>query len=237
VRYRPDDSLAHSLDPRAKLAAQAAFVAAAFAHTTPIGLAALTVVAVGVARAARLSVRRTLVAYRAFLPFLLAGPLLEAVTVGAPWVRPADAVAPALASYRVVLVFVVAGAYVRSTPVRETRAAIQHTVPGRVGTLTGVGVGLVFRFLPVLRDDLRLTRDAVRVRAGDSRRLHDRMRVVATVGLRRAFARADRLAFALRARCFAWNPTLPALTFGRRDYLVLVASGALAGLAVVGAVG
>jgi biotin transport system permease protein len=236
VRYRPDDSLAHRLDPRTKLVAQAAFVAVAFAYTTPAGLAALTVLALSVARAARLDPLATLSAYRAFVPFLVAGPAIEALTWGAPWVRPADAVDPALASYRVLLVFLVAGAYVRSTPVRATRAAIQYTVPGRVGTLAGVGVGLTFRFLPVLRGDLARAREAVRARAGESRPRHVRMRLVATAGLRRAFARADRLALALRARCFAWNPTLPALGFGSVDYLVLAGSLALAAVALAGPV-
>jgi biotin transport system permease protein len=62
------------------------------------------------------------------------------------------------------------------------------------------------------------------------------MRLVATAGLRRAFARADRLALALRARCFAWNPTLPALGFGSVDYLVLAGSLALAAVALAGPV-
>jgi biotin transport system permease protein len=45
------------------------------------------------------------------------------------------------------------------------------------------------------------------------------MQLAATAGLSRAFGRADRLALALRARCLAWNPTLPALSFSRRDLL------------------
>jgi biotin transport system permease protein len=47
------------------------------------------------------------------------------------------------------------------------------------------------------------------------------------LGLTRAFERADRLAVALQARCFAWNPTLPALAFERADYPVLAAGVAL----------
>jgi biotin transport system permease protein len=36
-------------------------------------------------------------------------------------------------------------------------------------------------------------------------------------GLRRTLRRADRFALALQARCFAWNPTLPALSPGPAD--------------------
>lgn len=59
-----------------------------------------------------------------------------------------------------------------------------------------------------------------------------RNQFVAVASLNRAFARADRFALALRARCFAWNPTLPPLAFGRADYVVLAAA-ALAASALV----
>jgi serine/threonine-protein kinase HipA len=49
----------------------------------------------------------------------------------------------------------------------------------------------------------------------------DRISTVGMLGLTRAFDRADRLSLALRARCFAWNPTLPPLAFSRVDYPVL----------------
>ena len=46
LSYVPGDSLAHEVDPRAKLLVQVGFAAAAYAYTAPRGLAALTVVAV-----------------------------------------------------------------------------------------------------------------------------------------------------------------------------------------------
>jgi biotin transport system permease protein len=58
------------------------------------------------------------------------------------------------------------------------------------------------------------------------------MRLVAVGGFDRAFARADRFALALRARCFAWNPTLPELRFGPADYATLAAAAALAATAL-----
>lgn len=225
MSYEPRRSLAHRFDPRTKLGFQFAFAVAAFANTTPAGLAALTVV-VGVALlAADTSPRSALSAFRLPLALLLAAPLLEGLTLGPPWFSVAEARFPALAAYRVVLILLVSAAYVRTTPVRETRAAIERLIPGRVGRLLGVGTGLVLRFLPLLRADLRRTRDAVRARLGSRRSLQDRMRVVAGGGLRRAFSRADALSLALRARCFAWNPTLPTLRFGRLDavgWLVVV---------------
>lgn len=237
LRYRPTGSVAERLDPRSKLAVQAAFVAAAFVHTTPLGLATLALLAVGIARVARLPPLRALWAYRALFPFLVAGPLLQAATLGRPWLDPGAAVAPALASVRVLLVFLVAGAYVRSTPVRETRAAVQWFLPGRPGRAAGAGLGLVFRFLPVLRADLRRARAAADARLGTERPLRERMRLVATAGLRRALGRADAVSLAMRSRCFSWNPTLPPLGFSRLDVPATVLAAGLAAAAIAPSVG
>ncbi|WP_435119213.1 energy-coupling factor transporter transmembrane component T family protein [Halolamina sp. C58] len=227
LRYEPGDSLAHRLDPRTKLAVQLAFAAAAFAHTDPRGLAVLTVVT-GVALAsARLSPISVLWGYRFLLPLLAAAVLFELVTLGPPWVEPAAAVDPLLASYRTLLIVAVAAGYVRTTAARESRAAVQWAIPGKPGRLLGAGVGLVFRFLPLLRRDVAAIQDAERARLGDERPTRERLQTVGAAGLNRAFARADRLAAALSARCFSWNATLPRLRFGRVDVPALVLAAAL----------
>lgn len=242
LRYAPGDSLAHALDPRTKLALQLGFVAVAFAYTTPLGLALLTPVALGAAVGAGLSPLRALWAYRVAIPLLAVAPVVAAVEVSPLALDPAGARRTALASYRVLLLLLVGAAYVRSTSTRESRAAVQRLLPGKLGTLAGVGVGLVFRLFPTLLADLRTARAAMTARLGTERRLHERMRLVAIRGLARALRRADRLAVAMSARCFSWNPTLPELSFGWRDYvglgvalgLVVVAiSGSLGGLAVI----
>ncbi|MFC5135661.1 MULTISPECIES: energy-coupling factor transporter transmembrane component T family protein [Haloferacaceae] len=218
--YVPGDSLAHRLDPRSKLLVQIGFAAAAYAHTTPRGLAALTLLAAGCLWAAAGDLD-DLWAYRFALPVLLLAPLVAGATLGEPRFRVDRAGAAALASYRVLLLLVVAAAYVRATPVRDSRAAIQRTVPGRAGAFLGIGVGLVFRFLPLLRRDLLAAREAIRARGGGQLPVHERMRLIAVAGTNRAFGRADRLGTALAARCLAWNPTLPRLAFGPADYLAL----------------
>ncbi|SEK92916.1 energy-coupling factor transporter transmembrane component T family protein [Haloferax larsenii] len=222
LTYEPGDSLAHRLDPRTKLAVQISFAAAGLAHTTPTGLAVLGVVAAASLYAADTSPLSALHAIRYAIPFLLLGPVIEAAQFGSPWFDPSAAVTPTLASIRVLLVFFVAAAYVRTTAVRESRVAIQHLVPGRVGVAFGIGVALVFRFLPVVRRDLLRVREANKARLGDQRRVDERLATVAAGGLRRSFARADALALALRARCFAWNPTLPEIRLTRLDAPALV---------------
>lgn len=230
LAYDPGDSLGHRLDPRTKLALQATFAAAAFAHTSPAGLAALTLVALGGLAACRLGPREALAEYAGVLPFLLAGPLLEAIRVAPLRVDPAAAVPAALASYRTLLLLALAAAYVRTTPAREASAAVRWLVPGRAGRYLGVGVGLVFRYVPLFQRDVSQLRDALHVRLGGERPVRDRVRRLTLGSLDRAFARADRLALALRARCFAWNATPPPLRFRRVD------APALALAAVLGAV-
>ena len=221
LTYEPDETLAHRLDPRSKLAFQVGFAIAAIARLSPRALVVLTVVALLALAAARVPLRRALYAYRFALVVLAAAPLVSALTLGRPWLDLEAAIVPALASYRVLLILLVSAAYVRSTSVRDSRAAIQRTIPGKAGQLLGVGVGLVFRFLPVLFADLRTIREASAARLGDQRGPIDRAARVGTLGLSRAFARADRLSLALQARCFSWNPTLPALSFSRLDVPVL----------------
>lgn len=232
MRYASGDTIAHALDPRTKLAVQAGFAVAAFAHTTPRGLAVLSVVALGVLASARLSPIAVLRDIWFVLPFLALAPVLEGLVWGAPWFSVAEAAFPALAAYRVLLVLFVSGAYVATTPARDSRAAIQWLVPGKPGRVLGLGVATVFRFLPVLLADIERSRQAMRARLGSERPLRERMRFVATNGLNRAFARADALAVALQARCLAWNPTLPGLAFGWRDVPAL-----LLALGLVAAVG
>lgn len=232
LSYEPGDSLAHRLDPRSKLAVQIGFAAAAFTHTTPRGLAALTVVTLAVLYLARTDPRQVAWAFRFVVPFLIAAPLLDGFAWGV-WFVPAEAVGPALAGYRVLLVLGVAAAYVRTTPVRDSRAAIQWAVPGRVGQFLGMGVAFVFRFLPVLRADIGRIRDAHRARLGTERSVPDRMGMLVTAAFNRAFERADRFSVALRARCFSWNPTLPELRFSRLDVAALAVAATFVVLSVV----
>ncbi|WP_123532874.1 energy-coupling factor transporter transmembrane component T family protein [Halosimplex salinum] len=228
LTYEPGDSVAHGLDPRGKLAVQFGLAITVFAYPTPAGFAVGGLVAVAALAAGRLSPVSVLRAYWVVFAFLAVGPILGGVALGDPWFRVGPALDSLRSVARVVPVVFVSAVYVRTTPVRETRAAIQRMVPGRVGRLFGVGVGLVFRFFPVVLGDLRAIRTAVRARGGERRPLRDRVRRILARGLQRSFLRADRLTLALRARCFAWNPTLPALRFRGRDYPVLALGLALA---------
>ena len=228
LSYRPGETVAHGLDPRAKLGFQAGFAVAALAAGSLRWLVAIYALAAVALAAARLSPVTVARDYRVVLAVLGVAPLLAGVALGPPWFRVDPALRSLFAVSRVPPVLAVSGAYVRTTPVRDTRAALQRTIPGRAGQLLGVGVGMVFRFFPLVVEDLRTARAALWARAGQRRPPWVRARVLAVRGLDRTMVRADRLMLALRARCFAWNPTLPALRYRARDYLVTAVGLALA---------
>ena len=213
LEYQPGDSLAHRLDPRTKLLFQLSFAAAAFTYTNPRGLALFGLMGLLALAGAETNPFRVIWAYRFVLPFLMAAPVVAMLTWGSPWIDLSAGVDPTLASLRNLLVLTVCGGYVRTTSITDSRAAIQRTVPGRPGQFLGLGIELVARFLPVLRQDLLAIRDAEAARLGTDRSLKDRMMTLTTSGLNRAFQRADRLSLAMQARCLSWNPTLPPLRF------------------------
>jgi biotin transport system permease protein len=221
---------ADRLDPRSKLAVQFGVALAAFG--LPVAwLAPLTGLALLALAAARLPLAAALSRYRVVLAVLALGPVIGGVALGPPWIRPAGALASLRSVLRLVPVLLVSAAYVESTPVRATRAAVQRTIPGRPGQLLGAGIGLTVRLFPVVRADVARVRTALAARNGGVRSLRERARLTVSLSLGRAVARADRLALALRARCFAYNPTLPACSFSRWDYPVFVLG---AGLSLAG---
>ncbi|MDZ7746493.1 MAG: energy-coupling factor transporter transmembrane component T [Halobacteriales archaeon] len=233
VRYEPGETLVHRLDPRAKLAAQVSIAVVALAYTTPRGLLALTLLTGVILLLARTSPTAALAEFTLVLPFLIGGPLIEGVTIAPVGFSVSQAIPPALAAYRTVLLLLVAAVYVRTTSVRESRAAIQRTIPGKPGQLLGVGIGFVFRFLPILRRDIARLREGSAARLGTERSVRERIRLVAVGGLNRAFRRAETFELALQARCLAWNPTLPRLRFATRDVPVLALAAGLLAVAVV----
>ncbi|ERH06590.1 MAG: ABC-type cobalt transport system, permease component CbiQ related transporter [Halonotius sp. J07HN4] len=234
LTYTPGSTLVHRLDPRTKLAFQFAFAFVVFTALTAPQLLGLFVVGLGCLRLASVSVRAVLRAYWAVILLLILGPVLAAVTLGPPWLQLDPAIVSLRSVARIVPILFVSVAYIHTTPIRETRAAIQRTIPGRPGQLLGVGIALTFRYVPVLRADLRTVRDAIRARNGDTRSFWERSQRLTVLLVVRALCRSDQLAVALQARCFAWNPTLPRLQFSRLDLPVWLLSVGFVAVAVVG---
>jgi biotin transport system permease protein len=227
LTYQSGATALHRLDPRGKLLVQFGLAIAVVAHPTVPWLVGATLLGLAALAAARLSPLTVVRAYWVVFAVLAVAPLLAGVALGPPWLRVDPALDSLRAVARVVPVLFVSAAYLRTTSVRETRAAVQRVVPGKPGQLLGVGMALVVRLFPLVLSDVREVRDAIRARGGERRSPWERARVLVVRSLDRTLARSDRLGVALRARCFAWNPTLPALAFEGRDYPVLALGLAL----------
>ncbi len=139
LSYRPGSTFAHRLDPRSKLLVQFGLAIAAVAHPTLPWLVGTTAFALGTLAAARLSPLGR--------PALLPGrPRRAGAGTGRRrrGARPAVvSVDPALRSAlhvgRILPVLLVSAAYLTSTPVRDTRAAVQRLIPGKPGQILGIG--------------------------------------------------------------------------------------------------
>jgi biotin transport system permease protein len=232
LSYAPGDTVVHRLDARTKLLGQFVVALLAFTWTDALALPVVWALVVGGMALARVRLRSVFPGYA--LPFVLLAfaTLTRTVTLGPPWVDVDAGLAATLHSLRVAAILLASAVYVQTTPVSETQAAISRLVPGKPGRFLAAGTSFVLRFLPVLLADLQSARAAQQARLGDQRRLHERMQTVALAGLNRAFERADRFSLALKARCFAWNPTQPRLSFSRTDWLV---SAGFVGLLAVAA--
>lgn len=233
LSYVPGDSPVHGLDARTKLLVQFVVALLAFTWTHEHSLSVVWgIVAIGVL-GGRLRLRPLLTGYSLPFALLAIGILVRTLTIGSPWVDVPAGLAALDHSLHVAAMLVASAVYVRTTPVSETQAAIERLIPGRPGLLLAAGTSFVLRFLPVLLDDIRTARTAQWARLGDTRSLRERMQTVAIAGLNRAFGRADRFSLALKARCFAWNPTPPRMGFTARDWTVSIAALAILGLALV----
>lgn len=220
LSYVPGRTPLHRLDARTKLLGQFAIALVAFSWPTLLAIPVVWGVVGVCAAIGRIRPRALLQGYS--LPFILLGigVLVRTVQISPPGIDLGAGTAAVMHSLRVASVLVASAVYVRTTSVVETQAAIARLIPGRPGRLLAVGTGFVLRFLPVLLGDLQRARDAQNARLGHERPLHERMQSVAIAGLNRAFGRADRFSLALRARCFAWNPTPPPMAYSRADWVV-----------------
>ncbi|QZA89640.1 energy-coupling factor transporter transmembrane protein EcfT [Salinarchaeum sp. IM2453] len=224
ISYEPSDTIVHRLDPRGKIIFQSAFALAVFVQSEPRWLLLFGAIAVVCLYLARCSVLATLRGFWFPLLILSLAPLFAMISFRPLAIDPQSALEPAKAGVRVIFVLFVSAAYIRTTPLRESRAAIQRLIPGRIGTFIGVGFGLVVRLFPAIRRDIQTLRKAEAARLGTERSIIKRAQTLGVGGLQAAMDRSDQLSRALQARCFAWNPTLPELTFACRDYVVIAAS-------------
>lgn len=227
LTYHPGSTLVHALDPRTKLFLQAC-CALPIILASPVILPGITLGVIGITALARLNLTETIYSYRFVAIVLLVAPVLEGLTMHPPWFSLTDAIPPALASYRVALLILISAAYIHTTAPRDSRAAIQRTIPGKPGQFLGVGVMIIFHIFPRLITAITQRRAAMQARLSQSRPLHRQIELLTANILTLVFQQSTQYSNALQTRCVAWNPTLPPLQFDTTDIIAV-----LAGIAIV----
>ncbi len=227
LTYHPGTSLAHALDPRTKLFLQLC-CAVPIILVSPLILPALTLGVIAIVTTAHLNLSETIYSYRFVAIVLLLAPVLEGLTIQPPWFSLTEAFPPAIASYRVALLILISTVYIHTTAPRDSRAAIQRTIPGKPGQFLGVGVMIIFHIFPRIITAITQLRAAMQARLSQSRPVTRQIELLTTNTLILLFQQSNQYSNALQTRCFAWNPTLPALKFDKIDLIAI-----LAGLLVV----
>lgn len=221
LTYHPDTSLVHTLDPRTKLFLQAC-CAFPIILASPTTLPAITLGVITITTIARLDLTETIYSYRYVAIVLLIAPVLEGLTIQPPWFSIPEAIPPALASYRVSLLILISAVYIHSTAPRDSRAAIQRTIPGKPGQFLAVGAMIIFHIFPRILTAITQRRAAMHARLSQTRPITRQIELFTTNILILTFQQSDQYSKALQSRCFAWNPTLPPLRFDRTDILVIL---------------
>ena len=227
LTYQQGETVFHRLDPRSKLIGQFAVAVAVFARPDPLWILGVTSLTILGLVSARVRLRDVWSTYWFVLVVLALGPVLAGVRVRPPGYSIESAVQSAHSVARIVPILLVSAIYIETTPVRDTQAAIHRLIPGRVGRLLAVAVGLTFRLLPAVRSELETVRAAIVSRGGDHRSRRDQAGRIAIGVVLGSLRRAETQSDALRSRCLAWNPTTPRLVFSAADGVLVCVSIAL----------
>jgi energy-coupling factor transporter transmembrane protein EcfT len=140
----------------------------------------------------------------------------------------------AMICWRLFLVVLVGLLFVSTTKPSGIKAAIRWflvPLPFVSGQRLATMLSLVMRFIPVILNQARETSEAQKARCVENRKNPIyRLKKIGIPLLRRTFENADRLIFAMEARCYNENQTVPDLSFRPSDWMVLIGVCALSAL-------
>lgn len=139
--------------------------------------------------------------------------------------------------WRLFLVVLIGLLFVSTTRPSQIKAAVRWflaPVPLVSGRRLAMMLGLVMRFIPVILNQARETAEAQKARCVENRKNPIyRLKKIGLPLLRRTFENADRLIFAMEARCYNENQTDPDLSFRPSDWLALCGVVALSALLII----
>ncbi|MBW2412249.1 MAG: energy-coupling factor transporter transmembrane protein EcfT [Deltaproteobacteria bacterium] len=139
--------------------------------------------------------------------------------------------------WRLFLIVLVGLLFVLTTKPSQIKAAamwLSAPMPVVSGQRLATMLSLVMRFIPVILNQARQTSEAQKARCVENRKNPVyRLKKIGFPLLRRTFENADRLIFAMEARCYNENQTVPDLSFHRMDWVALSGICALCALFIV----
>ena len=132
----------------------------------------------------------------------------------------------AIVCWRLVIVIVTGLSFVLTTRSSEIKAAVEWLLkpfPWIPAKRIAIMMSLIVRFLPIIFEQAKKTAEAQQARGVENRKnpLY-RLKMFSIPFLRRIFERADKLVFAMEARCYSENRTDYLLSSGVRDWIALV---------------
>lgn len=231
--YHPSRSIVHHIDVRVKIASLVA-VSLCIVRSGFQALAVLTIVFAVLGIIGRLPVIRMFREVRyfgLFLVFVFAARALS--PSGPPYVRIVNFAVSmpaifdgALVCWRLFMVVISGFIFICTTRSSDIKSAIEWylrpfpVIPGkRVATM----IGLVARFVPVIFQQVRETSDAQRARGIEQRRnpVYRALKLAVPL-IRRTFENADKLVFAMEARCYSEDRTEHRFSSAPRDWITLM---------------
>ena len=235
-RYHGQRTVLHGIDARVKLAGMAALSVATLT-SAPLGLAlASFLVAAGA-----ITIRR--LALGLFLKLKLFWLILLAVVLARTLTTPGDLmfqwqfialsrdgfIAGLMISWRLLLIVYLSLLITVTTSASEIRTAIHwflHPIPLVNAQVISDMIMLLIRFIPVILIRCQQISDAQKSRSVACRKNPVyRIRMFTMSLLRQVFLESEQLGFAMAARCYDTQRTIPARTFNPRDivfFLLLV---------------
>ena len=138
--------------------------------------------------------------------------------------------------WRLFLILLVGLLFVSTTKPSQIKATVMWLsapIPFVSGQRLATMLSLVMRFIPVILNQASETSEAQKARCVENRKNPIyRLKKIGIPLLRRTFENADRLIFAMEARCYNENRTDPELSFRRTDWVALSGICAICALLV-----
>lgn len=127
--------------------------------------------------------------------------------------------------------------FIRSSRPWEIKTAIHWflaPVPGVPANRISLMISLMFRFIPLVLEQVSEISEAQQARAvGLRKNPVFRMKILVIPLLENSFKKADEMVMAMESRCYSDTRTDPTLQSGKSDWLVLALSGALGTFVVI----